>query len=421
MIVSKGDPSMYKPREKSTGWAAFDHQQRRQISGHSPVSSDPFPSLSSTLTLFQNPEKVSRNKQLSMKPFSSVVGSPDFEPPAQDNSKSRQSEIGNSSGILRETSGDTNFDEAFRWLKQQYTWADANLIDDIMVAADNDPNIASSFLKAMISDNVLKDSRCRDSVNNVKTLPGKVLSSMEASAGNHSQDGNSDFTVLGEMFSDNLVKISSILGQLTSVPVPVEPEWEDDDLYLSCRKDAIKMMRAATHHSKAATNSFQRGDHYSAQQFSFKAQEEWESANRLNAKAAREILSIRNECNGIWRLDLHGLHASEAVQALREHLHKIEIQLYLKGSSSLGLPNDSRTNADVLHASSLNGDNKMDKIREQALCGPNLKWLEVITGIGNHSRGGAALPTAVKTFLVDNGYRIDEARPGVVMVRPKFR
>ncbi|KAH9622709.1 hypothetical protein KSS87_023851 [Heliosperma pusillum] len=179
--------------------------------------------------------------------------------------------------------------------------------------------------------------------------------------------------------------------------------------------------RAATRHSKAAANSFQRGDHYSAQQFSLKAQEEWESANRLNAKASREILSVRNESNGIWRLDLHGLHASEAVQALQEHLHKIETQLYLKSSSSLSLPNGSRSKADVSHASSMNGDNKMEKIGDQDLCRPNLKWLEVITGIGHHSRGGAALPTAVKTFLVDNGYRIDEARPGVIMVRPKFR
>ncbi|RVX21450.1 hypothetical protein CK203_002323 [Vitis vinifera] len=43
------------------------------------------------------------------------------------------------------------------------------------------------------------------------------------------------------------------------------------------------------------------------------------------------------------------------------------------------------------------------------------------TGRGNHSRGQAALPTAVRSFLNEHGYRFEEARPGVIAVRPKFR
>ncbi|KAK9735584.1 hypothetical protein RND81_04G214200 [Saponaria officinalis] len=423
MIASKGDSQMYKRREKSIGWAAFDQQQRQKdVEGW--ASDEPFPSLSGPMTVLERPKGVPGYRQLSVKPFSSVVvPSVDFLAPARDDGKNKQSEVGNYC--------DSNSDLVIRRLKEVYSWADDNLVGDIMAAADNDFNTASSFLKGMVSDNALEDHKCCDSVSNGTTLlkineisvksleaisePRKVRSSCPD---DDSAVGKNNFTVHDEKFSDELIAINAMLGQLTCVPV--EPEWEEDDVYLSCRKDAIKMMRSAARHSKAATSAFLRGDHYAAQQFSLKAQEEWESANRLNGKAAREILSIRNGSNGIWRLDLHGLHASEAVKALQERLHMIETQIYFKGSSSPGLSDGSMTRAEVLYASSSSGG-KMEKPGKHDLCRPNLKWLEVITGIGNHSRGGAALPAAVRTFLIDNGYRMDEARPGVIMVRPKLR
>lgn len=85
--------------------------------------------------------------------------------------------------------------------------------------------------------------------------------------------------------------------------------------------------RSASHHSRTAQNAFLRGDHFSAQQFSLKAREEWSAAEKLNAEAAKEILQIRNCENDLWKLDLHGLHATEATQALREHLQKIETHI----------------------------------------------------------------------------------------------
>jgi hypothetical protein len=42
-------------------------------------------------------------------------------------------------------------------------------------------------------------------------------------------------------------------------------------------------------------------------------------------------------------------------------------------------------------------------------------------GIGKHSKGQASLPVAVRGFLIENGYRFEELRPGVFNVRPKFR
>ncbi|KAL9233389.1 hypothetical protein vseg_008400 [Gypsophila vaccaria] len=423
---------MYKRRDKSLGWAAFDQKQRQTEANNGWGSNEPFPSLSGPMTLPEKPESVTGYKQLSVKPFSSVVvPSIDFMARAPVDTKKKQYVVGNAGGYQRENSGDSNSDTVFRQLKEEFSWADDTLVEDILAAADNDFNTASSFLKGMMSDNALKGHKSRDPMSNGTTLPEnndlsvknlETISEPQKVSSSCTDDrneiGKNNITVQAEKYSDDLIAINAMLGQLTCVPV--EPEWEEDDVYLSCRKDALKVMRAAARHSKAATNSFLRGDHYAAQQFSLKAQEEWESANRLNAKAAREILSIRNENNGIWRLDLHGLHATEAVQALQERLHMIETEIYFKGSSSIGHSNGSRTNSEFLYASSSSGG-KMERPGKQDLCRPNLKWLEVITGIGNHSRGGAALPTAVRTFLVDNGYRIDEARPGVIMVRPKLR
>jgi hypothetical protein len=40
---------------------------------------------------------------------------------------------------------------------------------------------------------------------------------------------------------DAAANMKLILGHLKSIPV--EPEWEEDDVYLSHRKNALRMMR----------------------------------------------------------------------------------------------------------------------------------------------------------------------------------
>lgn len=92
--------------------------------------------------------------------------------------------------------------------------------------------------------------------------------------------------------------------------------------------------RISSKHSRAANNAFLRGDHISAHKYSLKARDERMVAEKLNASAAEEILRIRNSNNGIWKLDLHGLHATEAVSALKEHLQKIESGTLLNRSIS---------------------------------------------------------------------------------------
>ncbi|KAI4383545.1 hypothetical protein MLD38_009371 [Melastoma candidum] len=74
-------------------------------------------------------------------------------------------------------------------------------------------------------------------------------------------------------------------------------------------------MRSASRHSRDASNAFLRGDHSAAHRSS-KAQEQWAVAEKLNNEAAKEILFLRNSKFDIRTLDLHGLHKTEALQAL---------------------------------------------------------------------------------------------------------
>ncbi|CAK9153368.1 unnamed protein product [Ilex paraguariensis] len=178
----------------------------------------------------------------------------------------------------------------------------------------------------------------------------------------------------------DVVSIDELVDSLNECRIE---EKETDDIYLLNRQDAFMMTNLACLHSKASRDAYLKGDHLSARVFSQMAQEEKQAAKVLNDKAAKEILRIENCNNDIWQLDLHGLHAMEAVQALEEHLQIIESE----ASISLGQRRRS---------------------------------LLVITGRGVHSRGQAVLPTAIRSFLSERGYHYDDSRPGVFTVRPRF-
>ncbi|XP_061354666.1 uncharacterized protein LOC133299243 [Gastrolobium bilobum] len=142
-------------------------------------------------------------------------------------------------------------------------------------------------------------------------------------------------------------------------------ESQKKDIYMIHRKEALEMMRSASQQFKSANEAYLRGEHLNAKQHSMKAREKLKMARELDCKAATEILNFKNRTNGLWRLDLHGLHAKEAVQALRERLEKIE-------------------------------------------------------SVGKHSRGKPVLPLAVRSFLTENRYHFEDIRPGAIKVWPNF-
>ncbi|WJX37674.1 hypothetical protein P8452_25417 [Trifolium repens] len=121
-------------------------------------------------------------------------------------------------------------------------------------------------------------------------------------------------------------------------------------------------------------------DHLSAQQHSRAGHENIRVAQELNLKVAEEIFKFNNRKNKIWRVDLHGLHGSEAIQALQSRLNELE-------SDTI----------DIFLAKKLNS-------------------LEVITGIGKHSHGKPVLPTMIRSFLNQKKYQFEEVRPGALKV-----
>ncbi|XP_076886038.1 uncharacterized protein LOC143535757 [Bidens hawaiensis] len=194
-------------------------------------------------------------------------------------------------------------------LKVEHPWANENLIEDIMAAVDNDIDKASALLNEMAPHGRLQEKKITELDHNIEEV------GLTATNDERLNEHNSSGSVL--------LGVNVPLGFMMDMSmIPVEPEWEDDDMYQMHRKEAIRAMRLASCHSKAASEAYLRKDHAAAHEYSLKAREEWNNAEKLHAKAAKEILTIRNCENDDWKLDLHGLHAMEAVQVLQEHLLK---------------------------------------------------------------------------------------------------
>ncbi|XP_059455552.1 uncharacterized protein LOC132185783 [Corylus avellana] len=404
---------MSRGRGKSGGWAAFDLKQRQKQGLEPDILNEPFPPLVPCLA---------NNNNDNDKPSSSslLLPSVDFPALADDQKhgkyqKPAKTLVGDSRGTSSNKENDRVL--AVPKLQELHPWADNSLLQDVLAAADNNMDRASTLLKAMVANydgfedhgptsNAEMDSSYSVPLGNTMTT-SRSLADIEDSLKYNGKELVDENDCFGEKLSDEAIDQKFILERLKSMPV--EPEWEEDDLYLIHRKDALKTMRSASQHSRAATNAFQRDDHASAQHHSLKARQHWSAAERLNAKAAKEILSIRNGGNDLWKLDLHGLHAAEAIQALQERLQEIETQVHPNHSSVFP--------KGVSESSTFTDAEKLDiPSRRQRPTS-----LQVITGVGNHSRGHAAIPTAVRSYLNENRYHFDELRPGVVTVRPKFR
>lgn len=384
---------MSRRRAKTPGWAAFDPKKQQNHVNDNETHNDPFPPISTNIsTTLNHCKNPSRNGDLIGKSFSSALAHSASEPsiiPSEDTTHSFLMENGQSEKMNFRYI-ENNVSQLYQKLKKLHPWANENLVEDIMAAVDNDIDKASTLLREMALPGSLQETEFEDN-----TEEGSLNIKNDEPLDGHNNSR--------KMILDHNAPLGFLMDMSM---IPVEPEWEDDDMYLVHRKEAIRAMRLASRHSKAATEAYLRRDHAAAQEFSLKAREEWSNAEKLNAKAAKEILAIRNCENDDWKLDLHGLHSAEAVEVLVEHLLKIESQLL--GTHS------TKTNNFKEFASQ-----ETEKSDRQQLSRPRL--LEVITGKGNHSRGEAALPVAIKSFLSEKGYHYYEARAGVITLQPKFR
>ncbi|KAG6576051.1 hypothetical protein SDJN02_24752, partial [Cucurbita argyrosperma subsp. argyrosperma] len=436
-LHSSNDVSLV--RGKSPGWEEFNlKQQNRGLQDR--IDPKPFPPMPSALSSLPPRENLhgvngcpGRSSSSSPLPSADSLTSPE-------NYIAKKilgdSSIQNGRKVVEETTDVL----AFWKLKELHTWADFSLIVDIMEAVDNNFNEASTYLNKMVSsDNVeicnemstlglhSADGLPCNGKNDVTISLGRTVNNpIPSSTLKDVQDMHQNIN--DKLFENNYHERNFFhnvgnpkIALYCSKSAPIEPEWEEDDIYLSHRKDAIAMMRSASQHSRAATNAYLRKDHASAKYHSSRAQEQWLAAKMLNAKAANEILQTRNSENGLWKLDLHGLHAAEAVQALQDHLLKIET----RNASNRSLSPKKAERKGFHRVSSLEYLScmgvKLDKELQSPLPRHRPTSLEVITGVGKHSRGEAALPKAVTSFLSENGYRFEQLRPGTISVRPKFR
>ncbi|XP_043714437.1 uncharacterized protein LOC122662785 [Telopea speciosissima] len=431
---------------RSAGWAAVNLKQMQKQDLKPEFDDDPYPFIQNrTNTIAPSGSSILSNVP-SVKSFSSVLQPKmDFPILIDDNDSKRQLLDNNSNSMLgNKIVKENNTFLALKKLKELHAWADNSLIEDILAAVDNNFDQASTLLKAMVTSSSSEESKTVD-----LTEPSSVfvdclhtkkteevdedflsenmidLAELKAVLQGCLDDKKPEHTDEGVIFENKLSNDTMDLKLISRslMSVPAAPEWEEDDVYLNHRKDAIRVTRSASQHSRAANNAFLRGDHFSAQQLSHKAREEWRLVEQLNAKAAEEILTIRNSKNNIWKLDLHGLHAYEAVHALQKHLQKIETQTALSRTIS---PKKVEPKVEITCPQSLSSPSckvmevKPD-IQNYALTSQRRAILEVVTGMGNHSQGEAALPSAIRSFLIEHGYRFDELRPGVIAVRPKFR
>nr|ACU20021.1 unknown [Glycine max] len=410
-------------RGQSSGWTAFDLKQRKNNNFESEDDEDPFPAIGTTDPM------VGKN-HVPAKPFSSVLLPTRNFPPFKEGGNSKKAMVGSDSdGKYCGATAQEDVNLAIKKLREQHLWAEHSLIDDIFSAVNNNIDKATALLETMdpaanfeeskVSSNprstTSDDTPCKDKTDDSLTSE-KVEDDIpfDSNLVDNLQDNDKDLEDRNAPSGQKLSDVDYLRCKMKLLnSIPVEPEWEDDDIYISNRKDALRTMRSASRHSRAASSAFLRGDHFSAQHHSMKARAERHTAEELNSDAAKKILSVRNNENDIWKLDLHGLHATEAIQALQEHLYRIESQGFSKSSAT---SNGVKENG--LGHSTLGSLNFMDReapLRLRPLA------LHVITGVGNHSRGQAALPTAVRSFLNENRYRFEEMRPGVITVWPKFR
>ncbi|XP_069130477.1 serine-rich adhesin for platelets-like isoform X2 [Argopecten irradians] len=162
-------------------------------------------------------------------------------------------------------------------------------------------------------------------------------------------------------------------------------EHEDPD-YDDFRAEANIHYRLRHECFQKAQEAYRRGMRDVASFYSKQGHSHTQKIKEANRRAADKILQSRNTLmKERSAVDLHGLHVDEAIEALERIIPERE--------------EDLRVNPDK---------------RKQHLV--------IITGRGNHSKGGIArIRPAVLRFLVTNGYKYSEIYKGCFKVLLKYR
>lgn len=221
---------MSSRRRKTPGWAAFDPKNQPKpftdIETHN--HNDPYPPILTKITALQNHQNPSRDGNLTGKSFFSVlthsssvqntIASEDAHSPSMSQSETLTSKYVENVSRVNEK------------LKVDHPWANENLIEDIMAAVDNDVDKASALLNEMAPHGRLQEKKITELDHNIEEVG--LTATIDERLNEHNNSGS---VLLGDNVPLGLMMDMSM--------VPMEPEWEDDDMYQMHRKEAIRAMR----------------------------------------------------------------------------------------------------------------------------------------------------------------------------------
>ncbi|GIL62000.1 hypothetical protein Vafri_16328 [Volvox africanus] len=230
------------------------------------------------------------------------------------------------------------------------------------------------------------------------------------------------------------------------------------DAYIRHRQSALKLTHAWRNLMNKASAAFTAGDRALGRQLVSEAQDLRRQAAEAHREAAKRIVLEMNEGRQLseWELDLHGLHAAEAVEALARRIKALEhgsagaaaavaaaatTPSAAAGADLSGGGGGGSTRRQMQqkrrtvgsHSSAVTAEAAVAVAAEHkapadvAAAAATAKLLasgrvlRVIVGKGLHSSGGeASLPRVVKNFLLDRGYRFIP-RAGVIEVQLRRR
>lgn len=226
-------------KQKSiSGWRAFDLKQRMKQKGvESDKDSEAYPLLSASTA----PRRLFDKDGALEKPFSSVVvASMNFPPlmDAQNRNLQTPVPVSNSCLVRAENNGSAVTVEALQKLKHLHSWATESLIQDVLAGVNNNMTEALSLLEAMaISEN--KDDKTKEVESN-----GNHFASFDVLGNSFGETNDTSFTSNDTCNnSKDEAPSMQLLGIIKFLPIEPETEWEEDDVYLIHRKDAIRMIR----------------------------------------------------------------------------------------------------------------------------------------------------------------------------------